>query len=558
MQLSQQLPGYELSSLLGKGGMAKVYLGKQLSLDRPVAIKVLNDKLLENPIVQQQFQQESLMVASLNHPNIIQVIDQGQSEEGRPYFVMQYVKGISLSSIISRDDVNLTRKIDIVVQICQALSYAHRNGVVHRDIKPGNVLVDYEGIVRVVDFGIAGYYKDVDVQDKPKAIFGTPAYMAPEQNRIDGDVTHLSDIYSLGVLMFELFLGCKPKDFLKRPPTFPAVLLELMQSCIEKEQSKRPQSADEVRQQLLLVLKGKHLKATQWEKEKQEGPIPDNYGLLDVLKENKYGATYLVTEPKRQQLLVVKKQYIAYSGDVLKVSELLARQQHPHVAMLHGTAKNDKLFIAVMEYVEGGSLQDRLTQAFGLDRWLLLAIQVCKGIEFAHDKKVIHGNLRPSNILVASPMQIKVTDFGYKDHSIGTGDDWYQPKDEKPGVSSDIYSVGAVLFHLLTGEVVKPNKMDIDNKEALEVLPEPLQKVLLKMLKASPKNRYKKIKEARLELEAFNNSEDTIVFQHKEPEQLITKKSNRALWGKILLVVVSALVVAQLVLLFGVDIFELF
>ena len=240
-----KLPGYKITSIIGKGGMAKVYLGTQISLNRPVAIKVLNDKLLNNELVQKQFQQESLMVAGLSHPNIIQVIDQGQADDGRPYFVMQYVKGIPLTSIISRDDVNLTRKIDIVIQICQGLSYAHRNGVVHHDIKPANVLVDYEGVVRVVDFGIAGYFKDVEREDKPKVIFGTPAYMAPEQSKLNTEVTHLSDIYALGVLMFELFLGYKPRDFSKKPPTFPAVLLELMQRCIEAEQNMRPQSADE-------------------------------------------------------------------------------------------------------------------------------------------------------------------------------------------------------------------------------------------------------------------------------------------------------------------------
>lgn len=157
-----QLFGYTIGVPLGKGAMATVYLAEQLSLHRSVAIKVLDASLVEDPHVQSQFQQESLLVASLNHPNIIQVIDQGESDCGQPYFIMQYVKSVNLSAVLSRSDVAITRKLDIVMQICKALSYAHRNGVVHRDIKPANILVDYEGHVRVVDFGIAGYFSQLD------------------------------------------------------------------------------------------------------------------------------------------------------------------------------------------------------------------------------------------------------------------------------------------------------------------------------------------------------------------------------------------------------------
>jgi serine/threonine-protein kinase len=196
------LSGYHIKTTLGEGGMARVYLGTQESLERAVVIKVLDATLSDDPLVRQQFAQESKLIARLNHPNIVQVIDQGTNDQGQAYFVMPYIKSIALDIILPRDDIALTRKIDIAAQIAKALAYAHHNGVVHRDIKPSNILVDYEGHVRVVDFGIAGYF----TADKPAAsandvVMGTDAYMAPEQ--LDGatQTNHLSDIYARGLVM---------------------------------------------------------------------------------------------------------------------------------------------------------------------------------------------------------------------------------------------------------------------------------------------------------------------------------------------------------------------
>lgn len=193
--------------------MACVFLATQKSLERPVAIKVLDATLNQDETIQQQFAQESKIIAQLNHPNIIQVIDQGTSEQGLPYFVMPYVKSIPLDAILERDDVSITRKLDILIQICSALAYAHRNGIIHRDIKPANVLVDYDGHVRLVDFGIAGYFTANKSDNNPvteELVMGTGAYMAPEQRSGNSQTSHLSDIYSLGILMHEVIYGVQP------------------------------------------------------------------------------------------------------------------------------------------------------------------------------------------------------------------------------------------------------------------------------------------------------------------------------------------------------------
>ncbi len=559
-----ELPGYQIGQPLGKGGMAVVYLGQQLSLNRPVAIKILNGTLVSDPIIERQFQQESLLVASLNHPNIIQVIDQGVidlEEGGRPYFVMQYVKSIPLVAILRREDVSLTRKLDIAIQICKALSYSHRNGVVHRDIKPANVLVDYEGHVRVVDFGIAGYFKQSQVNSTSQSVvMGTPAYMAPEQADPEQQATHLSDIYALGVLMHELFVGCHPQDQVGKPPGITNGLLDVVNQCIQADMKLRPQTADEVSRRLLQLLQGRHIKTSGWQQEQQKDSVLDGslsqYKLLDVLKENEYGATYLVSEPKRNQWLVVKKQQVAYEGQAYNTSKALTGITHPHIVTLHGTAKNERVFIAVMEYINGGSLQDRLAQAFPLDRWLLLAQQLCQSLHYAHRKGVIHGNLRPSNILVLSPAHIKLTDFGFHDHSAGAGVDWYQPVDEEKSVASDIFSAGAILFHLLTGEAIDQgsdqDKKEIRNLEALSKLPKPLEKILRKMLNVNPQRRYKSSEQVRAALADFCDNEKTQVIQpKKQPSKAQPEKPSLSWLAKVVLVLVLLFFMAEGLWLFA-------
>ncbi|MEE8059615.1 MAG: protein kinase [Pseudomonadales bacterium] len=558
-KLRLELPGYTINESLGQGGMAVVYLGRQLSLERAVAIKVLNATLVTDALIEGQFQQESLLVASLNHPNIIQVIDQGIAANGQLYFVMQYVKSIPLTAVIHREDVSLTRKLDIIIQICKALSYAHRNGVVHRDIKPANVLVDYDGHVRVVDFGIAGYFKQSQSNGASQTvIMGTPAYMAPEQSNPDQQVTHLSDIYSLGVLMHELIVGYHPEHCEDKPQGVANALLDVINKCLQTDIKLRPQSADEVSRQLLQLLQGKHLKTPRWEQERQRDDVLDSslshYKLLDIFKENRYGATYLVSEPKRNQWLVVKKQLVAYEGEAYKTSTALSGISHPHIATIHGTAKNERVFIAVMEYVSGGSLQDRLTQAFSLDRWMMLAQQLCRGLHYAHDQGLVHGNLRPSNILVVNPTHIKLTDFGFDDHSSGNNVDWYQPIAEEKTVASDIYSAGAVLFHLLTGEVIVRDEKEIRNLGSLSVLPEPLQNIVGKMLSINPGHRYQDIEQVRAALADFCDNEKTIVIRtERQPVPVHPEKPALSWPAKLALVMVLLFFIAEGLWFFGGD-----
>jgi len=227
---------YEYQDKIGEGGMATVYRGVQLSLDRPVAIKVLSATLSDNPSIIKLFKRESLIIARLNHPNIIHVIDRGMTSNGRPVFVMEFVKGVNLADAIREGLYSFNQKIDVIIQLCKGVAYAHKLDVIHRDIKPANIIVDEEGFAKLLDFGIASFFKAENEEgpDETQLIMGTEAYMAPEQHQGISETSSLSDIYSLGVVMHELFSGRLPtNDFtlLEAVPDMTPVLVDLIKEC---------------------------------------------------------------------------------------------------------------------------------------------------------------------------------------------------------------------------------------------------------------------------------------------------------------------------------------
>src|SRR5271154_4631292 len=201
---------YELRNQIARGGTAQVYLARDLLLDRPVALKVLIPELSADHSFVERFRREAQAAANLSHPNIVPVFDWGESE--RTYFiVMEYVDGEPLSSIIrTQAPLSPIQAASIATDIAKALSYAHRHGVVHRDVKPGNVLITADGQVKVTDFGIARAIGGSEDQvTQTGLVMGTATYFSPEQAQgleVDGR----SDVYSLGVVLYEMTTGKPP------------------------------------------------------------------------------------------------------------------------------------------------------------------------------------------------------------------------------------------------------------------------------------------------------------------------------------------------------------
>jgi eukaryotic-like serine/threonine-protein kinase len=203
---------YRLEGRLGFGGMSTVHLALDMRLERQVAVKLLAEHLADDPAFVSRFQREAQAAARLVHPNVVQVFDSGRDERTHQYFiVMEYIEGVSCAEIL-RDDgwVEVDEAVGIIEQACEGLHYAHRHGVVHRDVKPGNLLRSREGEVKLADFGIAKATEQSSIT-QVGSVLGTAAYLAPEQARGE-EAGPQADIYALGVVTYQLISGRLPYE----------------------------------------------------------------------------------------------------------------------------------------------------------------------------------------------------------------------------------------------------------------------------------------------------------------------------------------------------------
>ncbi|MCQ2000183.1 Stk1 family PASTA domain-containing Ser/Thr kinase [Arthrobacter zhaoxinii] len=272
---------YEVGELIGRGGMADVYLGRDIRLGRTVAIKVLRPDLARDPLFQSRFRREARAVAGLNHPSVVSVYDTGDQESTSPrddvrlpYIVMEYVPGRTLRDLIKAEGLSIGEAIDYSLGVLAALDYSHRSGIVHRDIKPANVMVTADGGVKVMDFGIARAMADsAATMTQTQAVVGTAQYLSPEQARGE-TVDARSDLYSAACLLFELLTGRPPfigdspvsvayQHVREQPvtasslnPEVPAALDEVLKRGLAKDRDHRYQTAREFREALLSARDG--------------------------------------------------------------------------------------------------------------------------------------------------------------------------------------------------------------------------------------------------------------------------------------------------------------
>src|SRR5258707_1239938 len=211
---------YKLLQQLGEGGCGLVYMAEQEEpVRRRVALKVIKLGMDTKQVIA-RFEAERQALAMMDHPNIAKVLEAGATDAGRPYFVMELVRGIKITDYCDQNDLSIRQRLDLFIEVCQAIQHAHQKGIIHRDIKPSNILVtlhDGVPVPKVIDFGIAkatqGELTDKTVYTQLQEFIGTPAYMSPEQAEMSGlDIDTRADIYSLGVLLYELLTGKTPFD----------------------------------------------------------------------------------------------------------------------------------------------------------------------------------------------------------------------------------------------------------------------------------------------------------------------------------------------------------
>ncbi len=251
-ELSQLFPQLEILECLGRGGMGAVYKARQPRLDRFVALKILAPEKQNELQFAERFEREARALARLNHPNIVTVFDFGEVQ-GQFYLLMEFVDGLTLRQLLQTGKISPAEALNIVPKICEALQFAHEQGIVHRDIKPENILLDKLGRVKIADFGIAKIAglepKDLSLTGA-RDVMGTPNYMAPEQVEKPQTVDHRADIYSLGVVFYEMLTGELPLGKFQPPSQKVQVdvrLDEVVLHALEKEPARRYQHASQVK-----------------------------------------------------------------------------------------------------------------------------------------------------------------------------------------------------------------------------------------------------------------------------------------------------------------------
>lgn len=251
-RLSELFPALEIIELLGAGGMGAVYKARQEGLDRVVALKILPEELAHDVKFALRFTREARTLAKLNHPNIVSVYEFGKVQDTF-YFLMEFVDGPTLREVVSGGQLSPQHALAIVPHLCDALQFAHDKGVIHRDIKPENILMAKDGSVKIADFGLSrilGSENQPTVLTGTHQIMGTPRYMAPEQLEGAHGVDHRADIYSLGVVFYEMLTGELPIGRFAAPSQKVQIdvrLDEVVLRTLEKEPQRRYQHASQIK-----------------------------------------------------------------------------------------------------------------------------------------------------------------------------------------------------------------------------------------------------------------------------------------------------------------------
>ena len=549
---SVEIGEYTLTGKIGQGGVAEIYRGFQKSLNREVAIKILNTKLTNDPEIVRRFEREAVVVAGLNHPNIVHVIDKG-STGGRYYFVMDYIDGTNLRELVNSPKIGLNTKLEMVVQVCKALDYAHKNGIIHRDIKPANILIDKHGNALVADFGIAQIVGSPESEmTATDVIMGTLAYMSPEQKTSSTNVDQTTDIYAIGIILYEILVGKKPMGSFKPPSEIVSGQSDkfdkIVMKCLASEPKDRYQTAVELKDDLLNVMNNNvsSAKTDEFSITGSES-FMGKCRYLDTIKETRFSSTILVENKLNKQLYVIKKHNRGEIGR--KEAKILKAYKHKNIVKIFGSGGDKRSTVIIAEYASGGSLADRMVRKYTWEKAFGIILDIATGLDFAHKNNVVHGNLRPSNILFDSDDLPKISDFGMPIHyDESKKKNWYMAPERKKSKQGDIYSVGVILYKMIIG-----NNPYYDNRTNLMFgdfqgyLGEEVKRMLSKLLAIRVANRYSSLEEFLLDWEEFDQIRQERNNRKEVVKEAPPSEKKSQIW-KYVLVGVIAIILEMIVL----------
>jgi serine/threonine protein kinase len=536
-ELLPAIEDYEILDIIGQGGAAQIYKARQKSLGRLVAIKILFPEFMHDPEIVRRFDREAITIAALNHPNIVHVIDKGNAG-GRYYFVMEYVDGTSFKEIIYDNKYPIRDKLEIIVTILKGLDYAHKNGVIHRDIKPANILIDRNGNALLADFGIAQILNATDPENtKLDVVMGTMAYMSPEQRESSALVDLTTDIFAVGVMIYEILTGKRPMGKFRMPSELnskiPKRFDDIVARCLDENASARYQSAVELKDDLLNAIAGRARGGTDFKREM--GGVESFIGkcrYLDTIRSSKFSATVLVENIESRELYVIKKHEQSSTG--LKEARILANLKHNNIINIFGAGGDARRMTVMMEYAPGGSLVDRMVKTYPYEKVIDIIIPTAEALDFAHKNNIIHGNLRPANILFTREDKVKVTDFGLPPHYSMTEKNWYVPPEREVSKQADIFALGIIMHQLLFGknpEYDREGKLFLGNLERIN--PEAINSILAKMLALRTAERYRSIGEIMQEWEDFRASLSPKHTPRKPAHDKTEVLKSESLWQRI-------------------------
>jgi serine/threonine protein kinase len=467
-----QLGSYRVTECLGAGGMGEVYLALDTRLDRKVALKVLAPEMDANREWQQRFLREAQAASRLNHPNIVTIYDIGEAN-GVHYIAMEYIRGKALNEMIPPGGMQAADAARVAAGIARALGKAHAAGVIHRDVKPANVMIADDGQVKVLDFGLAkvgpvGAANPLDAitsVTEAGMVLGSAAYMSPEQAAARA-VDPRSDIFSWGVVLYEMLSGRRAfredsrfatmAAILHKEPepldsAIPADLRAIVARCLQKEPANRYATIFEA----VADLDSAAASLTN-AGGTAPGQLVSNYRLLDAIREEPSGIVYKAEDTRLERLVALKVLAPAKGGrdaqQFLREARTASAIDHSNIGAVYeaGEISDGRVFIAT-PYYEGGSLQDRIGPPMAIDQAVDFARQAALGLARAHQQGIVHGGLHPGCLHLTSEGCVKVVDFGLGRSSAALAYAAPEEAARPADAASDIYSLGAVLFALLCG-----------------------------------------------------------------------------------------------------------